>query len=204
MTVIMWRLVTSSHHDRFRSSASVRGRSWTARPELQRSLTYFGTEMGATSNHSRWVAGSSNVVECRDVLRCVLLVPNMLINLSSCVSSALFNFTGTIQVKHGYCIYCGTAFWTYHATTNRHMMHAFLFIKASPDSTRLLGVLADNCTSRFGRRRPYMLLGSVICAFSMLLLGFTRPVASIFTESGSHSVGLICSINNVLAYICLE
>ena len=45
----------------------------------------------------------------------------------------------------------------------------------------LEGVLADNCTSRFGRRRPYMLLGTVICIFAMLLLGFTRPVASIFT-----------------------
>ncbi|KIM38864.1 hypothetical protein M413DRAFT_447558 [Hebeloma cylindrosporum] len=45
----------------------------------------------------------------------------------------------------------------------------------------LIGVLADNCTSRFGRRRPYMLLGAVICAIAMLLLGFTRPVASIFT-----------------------
>lgn len=55
----------------------------------------------------------------------------------------------------------------------------------------LIGVLADNSTSSFGRRRPYMLLGTLICVFAMLLLGFTRPVASIFTGSGSHS-------NNVL------
>ncbi|PPQ68885.1 hypothetical protein CVT25_009008 [Psilocybe cyanescens] len=46
----------------------------------------------------------------------------------------------------------------------------------------LIGVLADNCTSRFGRRRPYMLLGSLICISAMLLLGFTRPFASIFTD----------------------
>ena len=119
-------------------------------------------------------------------------------------SSALLTYPGTIQVKHGCCLYCGTVFWTYHATANRHMIHAFLFIKASPDWTRLLGVLADNCTSSFGRRRPYMLLGSVICAFAMLLLGFTRPVASLFTELGSHSVGLIYSFNNILSYIFLE
>ncbi|KAJ3515315.1 hypothetical protein NLJ89_g1827 [Agrocybe chaxingu] len=45
----------------------------------------------------------------------------------------------------------------------------------------LIGVLADNSTSRFGRRRPYMLLGTLICMVAMLLLGFTRDVASIFT-----------------------
>lgn len=35
-----------------------------------------------------------------------------------------------------------------------------------------------------------MLLGTVICVFGMLLLGFTRQVASIFTAIGSHYVGL--------------
>ena len=121
------------------------------------------------------------------------------------VSSTLLTYPGTIQVKHGCCLHRRTVFWTYHATANRQAHDACIsFINASPDSTRLLGVLADNCTSRFGRRKPYMLLGSVICAFAMLLLGFTRPIASIFTESGSHSVGLIYSFNDVLTYICLE
>ncbi|KAF9553769.1 MFS general substrate transporter [Agrocybe pediades] len=51
----------------------------------------------------------------------------------------------------------------------------------------LIGVLADNCTSRFGRRRPYMLLGTVICMTAMLLLGFTRQVASVFTGWKTHA-----------------
>ncbi|KAF9474838.1 MFS general substrate transporter [Pholiota conissans] len=51
----------------------------------------------------------------------------------------------------------------------------------------LIGVLADNCTSRFGRRRPYMMLGTAICMSAMLLLGFTRPVASVFTAWGSDA-----------------
>ncbi|PPQ81361.1 hypothetical protein CVT25_015468 [Psilocybe cyanescens] len=55
----------------------------------------------------------------------------------------------------------------------------------------LIGVLADNCTSRFGRRRPYMLLGSLICISAMLLLGFTRPFASIFTDWNTNA-------NNIL------
>ncbi|KIL68411.1 hypothetical protein M378DRAFT_120453 [Amanita muscaria Koide BX008] len=51
----------------------------------------------------------------------------------------------------------------------------------------LIGVLADNSTSRFGRRRPYMLLGTAICIVAMLLLGFTRPVASVFTGSDNDA-----------------
>ncbi|KAI0943211.1 hypothetical protein AcW1_002427 [Taiwanofungus camphoratus] len=49
----------------------------------------------------------------------------------------------------------------------------------------LIGVLADNSKSRFGRRRPYMLAGTCVCVTSMLLLGFTRPFATLFTPAGS-------------------
>ncbi|KAH9930693.1 MFS general substrate transporter [Fomitopsis serialis] len=58
----------------------------------------------------------------------------------------------------------------------------------------LIGVLADNSKSRFGRRRPYMFAGTCICVVAMLLLGFTRPFASIFTtaESMANNVLTIC------------
>ncbi|PIL29401.1 transporter [Ganoderma sinense ZZ0214-1] len=55
----------------------------------------------------------------------------------------------------------------------------------------LIGVLADNSKSRFGRRRPYMIVGSLLCTLAMLLLGFTRPFASLFSSSAS-------ALNNVL------
>jgi len=57
-----------------------------------------------------------------------------------------------------------------------------------PHYRRLAGILADNCKSRFGRRRPFILVGTMICCCATLLLGYTRPVASIFTTLGSHSV----------------
>ena len=121
----------------------------------------------------------------------------------------LLTFPRTIQVKHGWCLRCRTAFWTYRATANRHVMHTIsLFIKTKSPDQLLLGVMADNCTSRFGRRRPYMLLGTVVCVLGTLLLGFTRPVASIFTTLGSHSVGLVAqarsSSKKILTYNCLE
>lgn len=50
------------------------------------------------------------------------------------------------------------------------------------------GVLADSSRSRFGRRRPYMLGGALITVFGLLLLGFTRPFASIFTTAYSTAV----------------
>ncbi|KAJ7594111.1 major facilitator superfamily domain-containing protein [Mycena floridula] len=40
----------------------------------------------------------------------------------------------------------------------------------------LIGVLADQSTSRFGRRRPYMLGGTIVCLIAMLLFGWTRQV----------------------------
>ncbi|KAF8056981.1 major facilitator superfamily domain-containing protein [Lyophyllum atratum] len=49
----------------------------------------------------------------------------------------------------------------------------------------IIGVLADTSTSRFGRRRPFMIVGTVICVLAMLLLGYTRGFAAVFTRLGS-------------------
>ncbi|KAF8800152.1 MFS general substrate transporter [Phlegmacium glaucopus] len=68
----------------------------------------------------------------------------------------------------------------------------------------LIGILADNCTSSFGRRRPYMLLGTLICAFAMLLLGFTRPVASIFTAWDTHTNNILTIWLAILAIYLLD
>ncbi|KAK0205153.1 major facilitator superfamily domain-containing protein [Desarmillaria ectypa] len=54
----------------------------------------------------------------------------------------------------------------------------------------LIGVLADGCTSRWGRRRPYMIGGVLICIFAMLLLGWTRQVGAWFTSKQSLVVWL--------------
>lgn len=53
----------------------------------------------------------------------------------------------------------------------------------------LIGVFTDQSTSRFGRRRPLMLSGTLICVIGVLLLGFARQVASIFTGWDNPSVG---------------
>jgi len=54
----------------------------------------------------------------------------------------------------------------------------------------LIGVIADNSKSRFGRRRPFIVGGVALSAMSLLLLGFTRNFASIVTTWGSPAVYL--------------
>ncbi|KAJ7260557.1 hypothetical protein C8J57DRAFT_1719959 [Mycena rebaudengoi] len=49
----------------------------------------------------------------------------------------------------------------------------------------LIGALADSSTSRWGRRRPYVLGGCLVCVVGMLLLGYTRAVAATVTTWGS-------------------
>ncbi|KAG6886815.1 hypothetical protein C0995_004311, partial [Termitomyces sp. Mi166 len=50
----------------------------------------------------------------------------------------------------------------------------------------IIGVLADNSTSRFGRRRPFMMIGTIVCVLAMLMLGYTRDFASVFMARGSE------------------
>lgn len=42
----------------------------------------------------------------------------------------------------------------------------------------IIGVIADENTSRWGRRRPFMVIGSAIVAICLLVLGFTKEIVS--------------------------
>ncbi|KAI0640511.1 MFS general substrate transporter [Trametes meyenii] len=68
----------------------------------------------------------------------------------------------------------------------------------------LIGVLADNSKSRFGRRRPYMLFGALICTCAMLLLGFTRPFASIFLPGPSSANDVLTIWLAILALFVID
>ncbi|KAJ1032757.1 hypothetical protein NDA16_000778 [Ustilago loliicola] len=52
----------------------------------------------------------------------------------------------------------------------------------------LIGSLADNSTSKYGRRRPFLAVSTGICALGILLLGFASEVAGWFavTDSKAH------------------
>lgn len=95
---------------------------------------------------------------------------------------------GPLKIEHGGRFRRWSTVRANHATINRSVDLDSTDKSAEP----IAGVLADNCTSRFGRRRPYMMLGTIICIFAMLLLGFTRDVASIFTGWGTGAVSYYC------------
>ena len=48
----------------------------------------------------------------------------------------------------------------------------------------VVGALADKSTNKHGRRRPYMVVGSVVVGLCLLLLGWTKEVVGIFAPDG--------------------
>lgn len=44
----------------------------------------------------------------------------------------------------------------------------------------IIGVVADQSTSKWGRRRPVIVIGSLIVALSLLTLGFTKEIVAAF------------------------
>jgi solute carrier family 45 protein 1/2/4 len=46
----------------------------------------------------------------------------------------------------------------------------------------LIGVIADRSRSKWGRRRPFMIFGSFIVAFCLLVLGWTAEIVALFVK----------------------
>ncbi|KAJ0365705.1 hypothetical protein COL154_004285 [Colletotrichum chrysophilum] len=44
----------------------------------------------------------------------------------------------------------------------------------------IVGAIADESKSKWGRRRPFIVLGSIITAFALAILGFTKEIVGIF------------------------
>ncbi|OJJ79905.1 putative sucrose transporter [Aspergillus glaucus CBS 516.65] len=51
----------------------------------------------------------------------------------------------------------------------------------------LIGVIADRSRSKFGRRRPFMIVGSFIVAACLLLLGWTSEIVNAFVKDPEKS-----------------
>ncbi|KAJ6597801.1 MFS general substrate transporter [Mycena vulgaris] len=86
--------------------------------------------------------------------------------------------------------------------------HVALVFLAGPFSglvvQPLVGAFADTSTSRWGRRRPYILAGCMICVVGMLLLGYTKAVAGVFTAHGSHAHDVLTTVLAVLSIFIID
>lgn len=48
----------------------------------------------------------------------------------------------------------------------------------------IVGVIADRSTSKYGRRRPFMVVGSLVVGVCLLVLGWTKEIVGLFVEDG--------------------
>lgn len=46
----------------------------------------------------------------------------------------------------------------------------------------LVGVIADRSTSKWGRRRPFMVAGSLVVGLCLFVLGWTKEIVSVFVS----------------------
>ncbi|KAI0482971.1 MFS general substrate transporter [Xylariaceae sp. FL0804] len=54
----------------------------------------------------------------------------------------------------------------------------------------IVGIIADESRSRWGRRRPFIVVGSVISALCLLTLGFTKEIVSFFVGDEKAAQGM--------------
>jgi solute carrier family 45 protein 1/2/4 len=47
----------------------------------------------------------------------------------------------------------------------------------------IIGVVADESTSKWGRRRPIIVIGSLVVACSLIALGFTKEIVATFVSA---------------------
>jgi solute carrier family 45 protein 1/2/4 len=65
----------------------------------------------------------------------------------------------------------------------------------------VVGVISDSCKSKWGRRRPFLVGGSIIVVLSLLAIGWTREITRLFTNSDSgdsfRTVSIIIAIGSI-------
>ncbi|KAJ9662978.1 hypothetical protein H2201_005855 [Coniosporium apollinis] len=54
----------------------------------------------------------------------------------------------------------------------------------------VVGIIADRSTSRWGRRRPFMVAGTAIVSLSLLILGWTKEIVSVFVSDPETRKGV--------------
>lgn len=67
----------------------------------------------------------------------------------------------------------------------------------------IVGAIADESRSKWGRRRPFIVVGALLSAFFILVLGFTREIVDCFVshEESARSMTIWLA---VLAIYCVD
>ncbi|KAI0890085.1 MFS general substrate transporter [Annulohypoxylon maeteangense] len=67
----------------------------------------------------------------------------------------------------------------------------------------IVGALADESTSKWGRRRPFIVIGSILSAFCLLTLGFTKEIVEFFVPN-HHTTQTVTISTAVLAIYAVD
>ncbi len=67
----------------------------------------------------------------------------------------------------------------------------------------IIGVVADQSTSKWGRRRPIIAIGSVVVACSLIALGFTKEIVASLV-SDPQTARVLTIILAVLSLYCVD
>ncbi|KAF8242379.1 MFS general substrate transporter [Wilcoxina mikolae CBS 423.85] len=65
----------------------------------------------------------------------------------------------------------------------------------------IVGVIADRSLSRWGRRRPTLLIGSLSVAVALLVLGWTREIVGVFIPSGDAATTITIVLAVFMIYV---
>lgn len=65
----------------------------------------------------------------------------------------------------------------------------------------IIGVVADQSTLRWGRRRPIIAIGSIVVALSLLALGFTKEIVAHFVtgKEAAETATIIVAVFSLYA-----
>ena len=58
----------------------------------------------------------------------------------------------------------------------------------------LIGVIADRSRSKYGRRRPFMIFGSLVVALCLILLGWTSEIVGMFVKDADKVQGVTIAL----------
>eukprot|EP01119_Soliformovum_irregulare_P008412 TRINITY_DN2152_c0_g1_i1.p1 TRINITY_DN2152_c0_g1~~TRINITY_DN2152_c0_g1_i1.p1 ORF type:complete len:490 (-),score=136.14 TRINITY_DN2152_c0_g1_i1:16-1452(-) len=75
----------------------------------------------------------------------------------------------------------------------------------------VIGVLSDRCTSRLGRRRPFILAGTIICAVGMAIIGNSADLGNLCGDhadspyASDHKFGIVFAITGLwIMNVCVN
>ncbi|CAB4404020.1 unnamed protein product [Rhizophagus irregularis] len=68
----------------------------------------------------------------------------------------------------------------------------------------IVGLLSDNSTSRYGRRRPFLLVGGFAVVGSFICIGWTQEIVNLFFENGSSMANSLSRWLAVTSFYVLD